>query len=83
MPQTIARQHCTAKKDEGSITPMNKGHALVSGAIGGLGTAITQALCAAAIPVIGPPPLVFPVSDGAGSITGQTFHVNGRLYFPG
>lgn len=31
---------------------MSKGHALVSGAIGGLGTAITRALCAAGIPVI-------------------------------
>ncbi len=31
---------------------MGNGHALISGAIGGLGTAITQALCAAGIPVI-------------------------------
>ncbi len=31
---------------------MTRGHALLTGALGGLGTAITQALCAAGIPVI-------------------------------
>ncbi len=31
---------------------MNRGHALLTGALGGLGTAITQALCGAGIPVI-------------------------------
>ena len=31
---------------------MNRGHAIITGALGGLGTAMTQKLCAAGIPVI-------------------------------
>ncbi|MGK2871478.1 MAG: SDR family NAD(P)-dependent oxidoreductase [Alphaproteobacteria bacterium] len=31
---------------------MNRGHAIITGALGGLGTAMTKALCAAGIPVI-------------------------------